>query len=206
MLQEPVLRPSVNNPNHQKLEREVKDYLTALGFLTHEATYHATMDKGLRTIISRRFTPTALYLRARADRMAIHPSKETEFEFECKTHDTKDRHDMLVEMLPIILHRRKSELGIRCLYCYRDIYNGYDKGFWIDEMPPIRFIGIPKANTTNHLWDWFAELAALHFPGVTAAHTRHRRGSGDPYIIVDESEIQKLSHWCDLILQTVEAG
>jgi hypothetical protein len=184
---------------HKKLETDTQEYLHGLGFVTHESTYHTVMAAKLRQMVQNRFTPTALYVRARADRMAFHAAKMIDFEYECKTHAHKYKHDMLVEMLPLIHHISKSKLGVRCLYCYRNPFTRHEIGFWTSQVPAARGIGIPRANTTRDLWNWFEGMAGAWFPGVPIFLHEHRNGSGDPYVIFDEMTIKNLPDWKSLI-------
>ena len=185
---------------HRELEKDVKGYLESRDYLIHEATYHAIGTSEVRDILQTRFTPTALYLRGRADRVAICRVFPLEFEFECKTHDSQRYNDMTLEMLPLIHHISKSNIGVNCLYAYRNPYkkdeNNY--GFWVTELPGIRQVWIPPLERND--LPWFKSLAATWFPGIEQV-VKNVGGTGDPYIIIDQSVVSKLSDWKDLITQ-----
>lgn len=201
---------------HKKLESGVRDFLKSHNFLIYEATYHAVADKEIKDLLSTRFTPTALYLRGRADRIAIHKTKSIEFEFECKTHENPSFHDCTIEMLPLIHHLSKSKLGVKCLYIYRDdiprvyrILEGPKKGlcdrtsipiecgFWVDQLPSVREIRIPPHERNDV--DWFTKLARTWFPGVEINYKPIRGGTKDPFLIIDQSIIETYPHWQILI-------
>jgi hypothetical protein len=116
--------------NHDRLEADVKDFLTNEGFLTASATYHDVYDEPMVEILQTRYSPTALYIRGRADRVAVHSGLPIEFEYECKTNSGKHRN-MAVEALPWLHHLSKVSLGVRCLYVYRDTVASMDRGVWI---------------------------------------------------------------------------
>lgn len=196
---------------HKKLESDVRDFLKSHNFLFYEATYHAVADKEVKDLLATRFTPTALYLRGRADRIAIHKTKPIEFEFECKTHENTRFHDCTIEMLPLIHHLSKSKLGVKCLYTYRDdiprVYQISEKeygrtsipiecGFWVDQLPVVREIRIPPRKTNDI--DWFEQLAKNWFPGI-AINYKDVGGTGDPFLIIDQPIIETYPHWQILI-------
>ena len=185
---------------HKKLEDDIKNYLKSRDYLIHEATYHAVGDDEVREILQTRFTPTALYLRGRADRVAIHTTFPLEFEFECKTHISRQYNDMTLEMLPLIHHLSKNRLGVNCLYAYRNPYkeDENDYGFWIAELPQIRQVWIPPLERND--MPWFRSLADTWFPDIEQV-IKNVGGTGDPYVIIDRSVVKNLSNWKDLIIQ-----
>lgn len=187
---------------HRRLEREVIAYLGEQGFVVHSSTYHDIMPNDLQNILRLRFTPTALYLRARADRIAIHRHVPVEFEIECKAHESTMWSDMTIEALPLLHHMSKSKLGVRCLYCYHNPNDDSHRGFWVDSIPAIRQINIPEARTTSHLWEWFTVTLQEGFK-VRPRRTEHRRGSGDPYLIIDKSVVATLPTWQSLVDATL---
>jgi len=206
MLQGNVLQISPDNPNHRKLEDDVVDYLESKGYKTFSQPYHEVLGSGVVRILSNRYDPTALYLRARADRTAIHLSKCIQFEFDAKTHENKKYKDMTLELYPSVLHLRKARLGIKCLYCYRDPYLNIDKGFWFDEFPNVRSVTIPPAQRMNHLRDWFKKMVSYYFPDISIYEPGYKQnGSGDPYLIIDYHEILKMKHWKELIDEVTNA-
>lgn len=187
-----------NTIEHSQLETDATEYLTAAGFVVAEAPYHATMAEEDVEALQQTVTPTALYIRSRADRIAIRQSPPLVFEWEAKTHTTNKRHDCTLEALPVAIHLLKAQLDIRCLYVYRDPYKGYEVGFWIHDFPEVRVIMIP--DRWGDAWTaWFQGVFSNFFPGVKIVDRIKTRGSGDPFLIIDESIIRELPGWTDLI-------
>lgn len=185
---------------HNDLEADVKAYAASLGFKTSEATYHTVMPPDVVKILQYRFTPAALYIRSRADRLAINHLKPIEFEWEAKTHKSATLHDMTIELLPIVFHLAKLRVGIDCLYCYRNPYNKANKGFWISEMPSIRVIMFPQRREWLPLKDWIKSLVDQFLGGMKIVPiTWNRFGSGDPFIIIDHKTVENLDSWQELI-------
>ena len=141
ILQESTFKPSVDYKPHKNLEDDVTDYLLDKGFIVHQSTYHEVMPRVLARILSLRFSLTALYLRGRADRIAIHRELPIEFEWEAKTHARKDKRDLTIEALPLVHHMAKSRLGVDCLYAAR--VHGKDVGFWVSNLPEIKCVFLP---------------------------------------------------------------
>jgi len=188
-----------DNPIHKNLEKEVKDYLEQNDFVTYEATYHSLLEEKYARLFSRIETPTSLYLRTRADRVAFRVAySPTVFEWEAKTHTSQKYHDMTLEALPMCHHLSKAELDVRCLYVYRNPYKNHECGFWVHNMPPIRIIMIPSRWTD--VWKkWFRNKFEPRFPDIKIVDTLGNGGSGDPFLIIDECEVEKLPHWSSLI-------
>jgi hypothetical protein len=185
---------------HKELEIDVREYLEAMDFITHSSAYHDVMDQSLKELLTHRWSPTALYIRARADRIAVHKSLPIEFEYDLKTKDRKQYSDLLIEILPVVLHKIKSMIGIKCLFCCR--VNGYDRGFWIEDMPnPIQFNLPPlKKNEAINpiLKEWISEI----WPDIWIDEEFIPGGSGDPYLKIENKEYRKLPHWRELVDDT----
>jgi len=194
-----------DNPEHIQLENDVRKYLSGLGFLTDEATYHSVMNPKVKDRLSHIYTPTSLYIRGRADRIAVHTQYDIVFEWEAKTHTSKKYHDMTLEALPLCHHLAKIQLDVECLYVYRDSIVGYDCGFWVKDIPPIRVIMIPE-RWGRAKSDWFKDQFTRFWPETKIRTTPAYGGSGDPFVIIDQSIVAKLSHWQDCIRAKLSEG
>jgi len=192
--------------DHQSLEVRIRTLLRDLGFLTVEETYHTIMPLEIKTALQNMYNPTALYLRGRADGVAIHPTLNIAFEWEAKTHVSTRYHDMTLEALPVCHHIAKSQLGAECIYCYHNPHTGHEKGFWSYNLPAIRELVIPGRWTDSQRL-WFEVTFRKFLPGdITIRHTESNKGSGDPFIIIDESTVNELVSWRDLILTASGGG
>lgn len=187
---------------HQTLESEATEYLNKNGYLVDAATYHTKMRREIVERLQRTYNPTSLYLRGRADRIAIHKIYPVAFEWEAKTHTSEVYHDMTLEALPLCHHISKARLGVECLYIYQDNYprHEHEVGFWVTQLPPIREIKIPNR------WDsatinWYRVMFGLFLPGVRVVEMGRGGGSGDPFIIIDESVVCNLKSWQELALE-----
>lgn len=185
---------------HKVLEERVKEYLIEKGFFVVQAPYHTTMPDSIVKLLGRRNSPSSLYLRGRADRIAIHRIKEIEFEWEAKTHYSQNKHDMTIEALPLAFHLAKAQWGVRCLYIYWNPFTDHEVGFWMHELPDMRVILIPRNRWDENHRLWFQGIFRHHFPGVpVSAPIIRSDGSLDPFAIIDESVFDTLPHWKELI-------
>lgn len=184
--------PSVSGNTHEVFENQMIAALIKRGYIVSSATYHETLPAQAVEILQRIYTPAALYLRTRADRIAIR--RDLVFEFEVKTHENKRYSDMTIEALPLLHHMMKLNLGVDCLYMYHNPFERLYRGFWVSGMPPIRDFRIPE-NTRYD--DAAVEATKMHGGLLFSAKniiTSPVRGDGsaDPYIIIDKADVVRL--------------
>lgn len=183
---------------HDALEIEVCSFFESLGFLTEEATYHAVMSQPVKERLTSIYEPTSLYIRGRADRIAVHKTYQLVWEWEAKTHNPGPYHDMVIELLPMLHHLKKAELGVRCLYAYRDTRLGIDAGFWTDSLPEVREVFLtPRFHTS--LLDVVLPQVKRYMPNARIEYRKATRGSNDPFLIIDQQTICSLPSWQQLI-------
>ena len=197
-MQESTFKPSVDYQPHSDLETDVTEFLEGLGFAVHQSTYHSIMPKELVRIIQNRFTPTCLYVRGRADRLAIHKVEPIDFEWEAKTHANPKYGDLTIELQPLLHHISKSRLGVQCLYVFR--VNNKDGGFWVNNIPPMRCAWFPPRVEYNASKDLWMKATKELFPGLKIVETPVN-GSGDPFVIINQSDISNIQDWRELILE-----
>ena len=184
--------PSVSNNYHETFESRVINKLRGMGFAVSSATYHDVLEQSVSDALAKNYSPTALYIRTRADRIAVR--NDISFELECKTHENERYSDMTLEVLPVLHHINKVGLGVDCLYAYWNPFADMYRGFWVSDMPQVRDIRIPS--NTRYNTDAVAVVmqAKSRFPEATV-YTNPGRGDGshDPYIIIDSVEVGKMS-------------
>lgn len=181
--------PRTDDPRHARLENDVKDFLTANDFLVDDATYHNNMDPAVVHRLQYTDTPTALYCRGRADRLAIHKEHPICFEWECKTKSEgrRNKPDAFVEALPIAHHILKARLGVRVLYIYRDDFMQLEVGLWAEDLLSIisEVRITPRARTiegmTGYLRGVFGDKCRI---ATSSA------GSNDAYCVIDRDNLQ----------------
>jgi hypothetical protein len=145
------------------------------------------------------YDQTSLYLRARADRVAIHKTACLSFEWECKaTPTTSPYANVSIEALPLINHLRKSEGGILCAYMIRD-KSRRDRGFWVDRhyMPRPFKAYVPNRFSRDQR-NYFIQQIRQSFGRIELEEIQVR-GSGDPFLLFSEREIVALKDWRTVI-------
>ncbi len=188
---------------HIQLEEQATEYLLNRDFLVFTGgTYHQSMPDKIVKILQNRYSLTALYLRSRADRIAIHKIKQIEFEFECKTHSNSEFEDIVLEALPIVHYILKSRLGVRCLYIYHNPFIEQHCGFWINNIPTIWKIYIPSRWTGERRTD-FNKIFNEFFPNIYIKESK-TAGSNDQFIIIQKNVARQLPTWQSLIDNTIE--
>lgn len=185
---------------HTALELEFDEYLRSMGFLTFAAPYHETMPPEIQRRLQFRDSYTSLYLRARADRVAIHENLPLEFEWEVKTHDNSRYSDLCIELLPLLHHIQKASLGVRCLYVFRIPHTNTDGCFWVHRRPPVRDAWITSRGG-KFLAKWTAEL----IPEANQIHRDPRGGTKDPFVVIDKAEVSKQRNWRVAVAEAVTA-
>lgn len=188
---------SPDHEPHKNLEVEVIDYLKSNNYCVTETTYHAAMPVEISALLRRRYSMTALHIRTRADRIAIHKIKPIEFEIEMKT-DTGRYPNLALEALPLIHHRINAHIGVRCLYACR--VNGRDFGFWNHGELNVLKIQLPTADRrySEQTLNSIEKLAVKMFGNIIVVRS-NSSGTNDPFVIIDSQVIQTMPHWRDLI-------
>lgn len=192
---------------HSQLEKEVGDFLVQLGFEHRSMTYHSVLDREMQDLLGRNNDPTSQCVRTRADRIAVHKEiPECSFLWECKT-DTGRRKNMAIEAVPLGHHAIARYLGVKSLYAYRG--HGVDCGFWNDQLPPIDGILVPPGNESLHralefLRTFINKQRTQRMPLDHLQHIPRRGGSGDPFVLILESDWRTLPDWRTLIAEYVE--
>ncbi len=191
-----------DNKEHSRLELDVSNFLESNGFYVTSATYHDVFDSHIAKRLAEIYTPTGLYVRGRADRLAIHKYKNIVFEWEAKTHTSARLHDMTIEALPLCHHIAKSRLGVECIYIYRDSYIDLERAFAVTNLPAIREVLIPNRWSIDKI-EWFESMFNIFIESRTR-RINSSRGSGDPFAIISKKTVQLLPGWKDLIVNILK--
>ncbi|MFH0938262.1 MAG: hypothetical protein V1899_03140 [Planctomycetota bacterium] len=177
---------------HAKLEDIAVNYIQACGYSIHAQTYHETLPQTIQDLLIKSHSISALYVRGRADRLAI--GRNRIFEFEIKTHSSKQYSDLSLEVLPLLIHLQKRRF-IDCLYVCR--VNSQEFGFWVSRLPKIRTIFIPPVRKNEFVASLVEEFAVRN--EVTDLNRRSANGSCDPFVIIDKSVVASLCDWRNLV-------
>jgi len=195
----PVIAIRPDHAPHVDLLHTVERYL-----IDHGATilpslcYHDVLPVEIQTRLKCCLHPSAHYLRTRADRIVMTSEPEARlFEYDVKTAAARgaDQQDMCLELTPTACHVLLRH-QIDCLFCYRHI-DGREYGFWCSDPPEVRSVFIPYRN--HQFFDIYHSMAVSAFPGSNVRRIGSTRGSGDPFIVIDQSVLATLSDWRSLL-------
>jgi len=176
------MRIDPNDPHHLALERDIITFAESHDWVIGSATYHSVMPQPVQLALQRCWDPAALYVRARADRVAV---KENDCRlFEAKTNSGQWNR-AAIEANPICHYIR---LGIPCLYIYRDYKDGFEAAFWTTAMPCIDVVFLPDR------WDaalrrYFRGQFRDVWPDVEIQSLSSVNGSCDPYVVISRESL-----------------
>lgn len=183
----------VNDPRHAQLMADIGDCLESCDFDTHEMTYHAILPPATVQRLRRLDTNTALYVRNRADRFALHRRLPICFEFDGKTRNPRTPYEnCAVDAVQLAHHVLKAQLGVLVLYCYRDVALELDVGFWCHALPPLSCVMMTDRGLSIAGLDGY-----LHgvYHDVPFAYTPSTNGSGMPFVLIERAVVAELPSW-----------
>lgn len=191
--------PNIAPANFVGPEWIVSDWLQTNGFLVGNSCYHQVLPELLVSTLQSRYSPTAMTIRHRADRIAVHQTLPVEFLVEIKSPAPGHYANMLIEMFPLAQHVLEArEIGCDCLYAYVDEQSGMDAGFWCSELPEIARLIIPS-RWVGERRCWFETIASRIFPGLPISYSDKTRGSGDPFVIIAQPVVDAMKDWRELV-------
>lgn len=193
--------PNVNDHHHDGLMEEFKDHLKKKGYLWYEADYGSIAGDDCKDTLRKRTAPSSVFLRTRADRIAVR--HDCEFEFDAKTKQNA-YDDIAIEALPLIHHSLIfSYFALRCIYAFRWIQRECpDVGFFVD----MEFCSLVDTvwiftwrDDMAQVNEWMRQAQPTFFPNAEVRELRGCRGSGDPMAIVSAHKARKMPHWERLV-------
>lgn len=191
-----MISPDIKS--HADLQADVTEFLSQQEFLVASAAYHDVMEEDAINRLKGMRNPTALNVRTRSDRIAIHKRLDLSFKLEFKSHSGGKWHNLAVEALPLAVHRAEAALGTACIYIYRDPHIEVEGAFWADDDLQIEKLIVPKK------WESLTDLLKPHFPGVPIKTLDYVVGSGDPFVIIKQSDLSKvLTDWRTEIIDQI---
>jgi hypothetical protein len=158
---------------HSTLEAEISSHATGCGWLVASATYHDVMPEPMRIALARCYAPAALYVRFRADRIAVR--EQCCIPFEVKT--TAGAR-FPVAALPLSHHVRQ---GIPVLYVLRHLTTGREWAFWTHKLPAFCEVVIPDA-WSERMRDYFTQRFYEIWPAAYIGTMPKNGGSNHPLI------------------------
>ena len=198
-------QPTRSNPldrNHAQLESEVRTFLESHRLHGASATYHDVMPLETQEVLKRNYSIDALYVRTRADRIAV--TTELCFQWEAKTASNKWR-TLAIEALPFCFHYVHAKVfGLRTLYAVRMIADeATDHGFWVGDDLQIAQVVFPGGRETPDRKK-IGDIVQHVFNGIKIFDCGAGGGSNDPFLQIEEDVIKAKADWRSLIHRLVD--
>jgi hypothetical protein len=188
-----------NAASHNRLEREVTDWLAGNGFLVGSATYHTAFPAALASRIRSVDSPTALLARGRSDKLACHSTLPLCFHFELKTAEARPGQDFMPELVQLATHLAEWErVRARTLYIFRNGLHDppFDSCFWVDGgLPRPSKILIGRGRLARQPWleSWALHMARPWWPGI-GVEPCNMSNSGDPCLRIPAGRLPALDY------------
>jgi hypothetical protein len=180
---------------HDSFESRVYAELERSGFVVRDLTYHAHLDEELVARLKRVRTPTALLVRTRADRIAVHRTQPVVAKIEVKTSGYANG-SFAIEAFPLAVHILEAKMvGAACLYiCFQRTIR-HEFGFWADEIQK-HIMGIYVPPQWHAFIDEYPDWLRCAFPDTPIRRLRHSTlGSNTPYVMIAPSVVRSMAHW-----------
>jgi len=150
--------------------------------------YHTYFSQDAQAFISRVNSPTAIYIRTLADRVAIRPTPPSILQVEIKDHRDAQYDNIAIEGFPLLIHRVLWwHFGIDCLYAF--VLDDGIKACWVQSLSLFKIV-IPKRIRSMETSYWLP-LFHQFFP-YTQIERQATGGSGDPFGLVSPEELSHM--------------
>lgn len=167
---------------HLMVENLVADFFRKEGYCVVDIAYHHNIESKDYYALSRCYDLTALSYRTMADFICV--KKQESFYLEIKVGVSP--HKCFIEAYPLALHRNNAMFGVKCYYIYAGVIT---KGKMV--FCPVEDIKAGELVLTNRA-KGMEDILKESFPEAKVVYREARKGtSGDPFIQVDKSEIEK---------------
>jgi len=180
---------------HDSFESRVYAELERDGFVVRDLTYHTHLGEELVARLKRVRTPTALLVRTRADRIAVHQTEPIVAKIEVKTSGYANG-SFAIEAFPLAVHILEAKtVGAACLYICFQRTIGHEFGFWAGEIGK-HIAGIYVPPHWHAFTEQFPEWLRCAFPDTPVRWLRNpTQGSNTPYVMIAPSVVRSMAHW-----------
>lgn len=201
------MRTTPNHEPHEQLVSDVCRWLDEHGFATCSLAYHDKKASDMTEADKKRFgaiySPSALIVRHRPDRIAWHKEQVCSFMWEAKTKrkwpKVREGDEEIVIDLVTLMANANTQTGAKLLFVHRNQWSGHEIGFWIDELPAVSEVCIPDVKWAGlPIREWYGWGVDKLFPKVPVS-TRSTSGTNDPFVRIRSEVVYRLPHWTDLI-------
>jgi len=189
----PKITPTGYKP-HQIFQDEIQSLLESKGFDIIQFTYHDLLQPDQISRLGRNNSLAALYIRTHTDLLGVAYGDRYSCLVEIKSSENKRFRNMSIEAYPFGVNSILSRLcGVDIYYFWKDFITDKSIGFYAGTHPKVDRIIIPKWRwSVEEIDSWKTILSGLFQEVPVMVKPTGRYGSGDPMVIILESEIELL--------------
>lgn len=175
--------------NFIEAEELVTESLKKAGwYIVQSFGYHSYFSQEARDFISKINSPTAIYIRTLADRVAIRPTPASVLQVEIKDHRNAQYDNIAIEGFPMLIHRVLWwQFGISCLYAFA--LDDEIRACWTQDLSLFKII-IPRRLRAMETTYWLPKFQQF-FP-YTPIERKGTGGSGDPLGLINPNELDHM--------------
>jgi hypothetical protein len=186
---------TISPSQYTEAEIQVKHLLEGKGYLVQHWGYEHRFNEAMRDVIGRINKPTSLYIRTTPDLIVIGSTESLLLEVK-----EDNRENIALEAFPLLISRQLFWLfGIQTLYLF--VNDNTIMGGFVETLPIGRVI-IPSRmrSAERHYW---LPLLRQTFPEIKP-EIIPTEGSGDPYVIIFNTQRDSLRMWENLFPHSTE--
>jgi hypothetical protein len=189
----PKITPSSYAP-HQIFQDEIQDLFVSKGFEVIRFTYHDLLPRDQISRLGRNNSLAALYIRTHTDLLGVAYGDKYSCLVEIKSSENQRFRNMSIEAYPFGVNSvLASVCGVDIYYFWKDFITGRSVGFHAGNHPKIDRIIIPDWRWNDEeIASWKTILRGLFQDTPLVVKQTGRHGSGDPMVIITESELVSL--------------
>lgn len=178
-----------NTDSHDKLQKEVIEWLKSLGWMVGENTYHEVFSEEMTDLLRNQYNYTSFYVRGRGDCVAAKEDRCVLFEF--KTNPTSS-YNIPVEVLPLA-HNYRS--GAEYYYVMRQVVHKETHCVHIKDV--FKCVNEIRYNSRHKKWightdqlNIILDKLSEYYPGSIFSDCPFN-GSGDPFSLLPIESYRK---------------
>jgi hypothetical protein len=205
-----VTKITPDHEPHEKLLRDVQAWLHERGFAFSSLAYHDVLkdaQPALADRIARMWDATAIVMRHRPDRIAVHGQLPLAFWWEGKTKGkfAPSSEAIYVDLCTLIATYHRDP-DLRTLFVHRNQHSGLEVGFWASDVPDLGArVKISRAKWGDStIAGWYARQARYIFGKNVSIGDHTGGGSGDPFVVIPHGQVVGLRHWTTLVEEAMQ--
>ncbi len=180
-----------NCTTHSEFQKQIEEWFVSKDFTVIDTTYHNLLPVNQVKQLQKNKSFVSQYLRTTPDLNVLR--NDTAFQIEVKSNNNLKYRNASLEVFPLMVNSTLSKLNIETIYFYKDFVNGREVFFNSSDCPEIDRIIIPTWRWNATEQNKFKEIFIKNYPNVDViSKDTARNGSGDPFAIIVESELEKL--------------